>query len=50
MVDLFKDIESSETALQDLINQGLFLNTSYPAHVHEDGKGIVIETLLLLYI
>ena len=43
MLDLFKDFESSETALQDLINKGLFLNTSYPAHFHKDGKGIVVE-------
>lgn len=43
MLDLFSDSQSNESVIQSFINNGNFLNTSYPAHMHHDGKGIVIE-------
>ncbi len=43
MTDLFANIEDNQLDnLQKLIVNGKFLNTDYPAHIHKDGKGIVI--------
>ena len=43
MLDLFSDLQNTESVVQALINNGKYLDTDYPAHLHQDGKGIVIE-------
>lgn len=43
MLGLFSDLQNTESVVQALINNGKYLDTDYPAHLHQDGKGIVIE-------
>ena len=43
MLDLFSDSQHTGPAVQSLIKNGKYLDTDYPAHMHHDGKGIIIE-------
>ncbi|CAM4043058.1 alpha-ketoglutarate-dependent dioxygenase AlkB [Psychrobacter arenosus] len=41
-MDLFSSHDDNK-AVDSLVINGEFMQTGYPAHVHEDGKGVVIE-------
>ncbi|MDO5650911.1 MAG: alpha-ketoglutarate-dependent dioxygenase AlkB [Moraxella sp.] len=44
MMSLFDDLEDNHKSVLDrLIDSGCFINTSFLAHRHDDGKGIVID-------
>ncbi|MGP5437305.1 alpha-ketoglutarate-dependent dioxygenase AlkB family protein [Psychrobacter alimentarius] len=44
-MDLFDTLstDSNETSLALLIHNGKFMQSEYPAHIHNDGRGIVIN-------
>lgn len=44
-MDLFDSLptDDSASALTDFIIDGKFMQSDYPAHIHDDGKGIVID-------
>lgn len=44
-MDLFNEIETNDAsgALTALINDSKFMQSEYPAHIHADGKGVVID-------
>lgn len=44
-MDLFDTLiaDEPELALAAFIHEGKFMQSDYPAHIHEDGKGVVID-------
>lgn len=42
-MDLFDTLIADEPALASLINDGKFMQSEYPAHLHQDGKAVVID-------
>ena len=44
-MDLFDTLIADEPALAlaAFIHEGKFMQSDYPAHIHEDGKGVVID-------
>ena len=42
-MDLFDTLIADEPALASLINDGKFMQSEYSAHIHQDGKAVVID-------